>query len=1512
MPISYPTTNTTNMYLIFKNMQKKNPVYWIIDGIYGKESDPLVSEVFKLLPLSGEFKFLVTGEVDFSRYLDKTRSRVKVIDAISVSPDEARAYFSSASLPEQVVEEVRSFCRSNIGKMSIIRRLLRDQIPIDDLLKSTDGSLFSYEWELIDKDAGMIAVLSLLTFSNGTVSLARAQRMLGFNEGVLKRLVESSRFLFIDEDFDINISSRAAKTYLRNKLVSEETSTRNLIISELMAHGDSLEVAQNLPMELQLANRHKDLVELLDSDHFLRLLKEEKSLRSLKSNADLGVNSANAIDDKIKGASFAILASVVTGMQLSSGTRFKILALAALGRVDESIAVASMAPTMEERFQMLCCAADALKQAGHSIPVHVKDSIKSSFELLGDSLAGSSGMDTACDLVNVDPKIAFALMRTVVEKARCQDRESAKARSADSVLREDFDESKKNANSDFSIRPSESLDVVKFFNKSAKRFASLSPESILPIVRSNDSGYGMFVAKIWLRENRVAEPAFKVAEAALDSMLASIERTPLLEDLVAISVALPYIIDNDKRALLCTRIDSQHRMISSHGTSVESIRIRLQLHRAKYRAGDEEIQLSLIGIIYEITALEELSVKVTCWAWFIHIVSKFTDSDELENVTGVISDALNRMESAVEEVLSSTAGQFEATKEAILAMAKRDPRRAMKIVESLNTASSRSRGFMALANFLAGSRDFDEDVFCRCIRAIEEASDRDHSVVTCLFTILDRSDLSEISGSLKKVRNLWEATTVTTARAQAAALSMRLHSSSGDNDALNDINTSIIASWNQVPSEPVKLELGYWLAAEIAKTDSQGAARWMDLCAEMSTDDGSLSDSFITALCRLASMAIRVASRLSSSISLDSELFLRVSALLESISCCERRISLWVDLGVRLYFRDRPDLSKNILEKFVLPHIDSMTSDNSSVAEGLVIESFPLFFLVNNPSADRRLDALSRKSSDIGRIRAIDALLTRVPHKEPFTGGSGEYIIDRDVADHIVNLLSRVSHDSSIFRVCDDLCEAISSRDNVNRIRRNVASDILHRLDAVVSSRLPDSKNITHEGFLISCKASIFKALSIVNKSKPAESYSKWDDLYKRALLIQNVADRVIVVALVGTKAKFKDGSDGLKWLERVETDLASIPYAHDKADRYDWIARLVKTSDPALARRLILQAVDVTRSAPKSEEVFDLQRKVIDHAHAIDPDFSKDIINSFDNDPAKLEFFRQKDEANCAAKAIASKIDENSIRGLNGSQLSDISHKNLGSLNSGRINIRPASEFSVLLDHAQSMPIVRSYPIWSWFLENLVRKLDRSRSYVEVHKLLEAVLSAADIARKLAGGLTVPLSKGGAIKVGDRDLFVERVVEWASSVDGEVVRISDPYFSPDDMFLVKAILEVAPSSSFRISTSRKQVLSVGGDDAFLAAWRDLSDINPPEIEFSAIGFSDDDAHPIHDRWIVTRSSGLYLGSSINSIGYSRVSDVGVLGTTDALAKCDIIDKLFERSIRIFEGRPVRAIRFSL
>jgi hypothetical protein len=109
-----------------------------------------------------------------------------------------------------------------------------------------------------------------------------------------------------------------------------------------------------------------------------------------------------------------------------------------------------------------------------------------------------------------------------------------------------------------------------------------------------------------------------------------------------------------------------------------------------------------------------------------------------------------------------------------------------------------------------------------------------------------------------------------------------------------------------------------------------------------------------------------------------------------------------------------------------------------------------------------------------------------------------------------------------------------------------------------------------------------------------------------------------------------------------------------------------------------------------------------------------------------------------------------------------------------------------------------------------------------------------------------------------------------------------------------------------------KEVQEENAELIYADTWRKLFDQRPPAVEIAIIGGEKTKASPIHDRWLVSGSAGLRFGTSFNSLGLNKDSEISEMSPSDTAQKDAQMQQYLTREKAEHNGERLRLTRFWL
>jgi hypothetical protein len=655
---------------------------------------------------------------------------------------------------------------------------------------------------------------------------------------------------------------------------------------------------------------------------------------------------------------------------------------------------------------------------------------------------------------------------------------------------------------------------------------------------------------------------------------------------------------------------------------------------------------------------------------------------------------------------------------------------------------------------------------------------------------------------------------------------------------------------------------------------------------------------------------------------IDDDTLGRFTRLVNLVPIPEVHVEMFADLACRAWLVDRRDLARRLMTAYCLPIVDQACRESRICGNRLVELAFPaIFFAVHPESAFEYLDRLPIRKRDATVSRAIQIILTRRTWTDPrFDDKKERFRISPEDARDACSLIEQLQSDNAIFFASSDLCETVLHKNNRTTFTAQQKERLASRLRAVFQKRLPDKENIQHDGYLILATA----CERTLNDSVP---YADWTSLVDRGRRLTNTADKAYVLYELADRLPKKYGPLASEIRAEAFATADQIPSTIDRISRLIRFTTNVGPDGIVQAKSALRTAMLATFATGDQELARQRRREIIDVADKLGEDFADELADMLDEDPARAhardEVRGQLRELYVTRKLANNMEDAQELRSDEESYLEEASWTSLNRLMSGRLESKSPEAMSGFVRQGSTRPIQSAYPVLSWHIENVARKYAGSRSAdARIRAIVEQLLTSAELAISLVGSVSqrgqdewIRDTQGnaeGVVSLGKRDAALHFIGEWLSECKESLI-FCDPYFGPDDVSFLALVLANCPSREVTILTSKKELIKKDalGNEAFLKAWENIRDQDPPSTRVIAISNADSSRTPLHDRWLISGTRGLRVGTSFSSIGTGKLSEVSMLRQ----AECDRIgDELrrFAREESPIEGHKISYITFRL
>lgn len=1517
--------------------QRRCPIYFVVDGIEELDTrgrNNLLQALSDILPLGiPQFRFLFSGDESIYTGLLNPRLIIKSFPLPEFSVEETRSLFTAHGLTPETASELNSMCRGLPGRLSGVLRGLDSQVISVDFIQDPATKwpeFFEIDWRQVDpEDTTLARILALVSQDLRPHTLKDVAATLNIDEGDVKARLASINFVSIEpHTTHVRFVNSALQKFVASRLQDRKLQIQKLLIKRLMQDPTDPEAILTLPEYLEEAADYSNLLNLLTPDHILQILERSQTLSRVDDAVKRGRRGATKLGRDADVLRFGLQECIIAELASANVWESEVAALAALHRDAEALALANNAVLREDRLLMLATLTHHMWVRGDEVPSVLLEQMKLLIENLDFVSLGRRAEEVARKLTCVDSELAT----TVLKKARWANDESLDrtfARLTVSALR-DLKDSRRRDQAIESVAKTRQDPRARGLLEGARVLSGrLTPGDVC--ATSNHIQHPesrVSVLRYWCLLNGSTPGADLVASHVLQLAVATPSITMDADLLADISAALSGAPDESRKRDLIAALDGLRGTAERLGPSVDYVRLQLAIALSEAEFDRPAAEGRLIELLNYVAKIGDLPAKGEAYARFLSTLKRISSRFVLLSGKSLETQCAGELESVVLVLSTSTADQHVALGGIIEGLAPGDLDKALDYVEVINTEARRDAVILdALTALLHRPiTDVRPAALESVIKRIKSKEQRDEALLLIMERFVNESSISE--ATMRDLRTLISmlpeiADSIIACRALVFALSILERAAIKDFDSLaSHIRSSLTRRWSAIDLGWLRIDAGFGIARDLAKVNPDEANKMLDATEAMKDEWRIAAHRSASTYAAAVRLAIRVTcGLLPRRLETESDLG-ALATLIELIPSFGEQALLWADLCMRAELLGRLDLAERLVEGKLLPCFSAIATDDVVYRARVLIQITPAIYRVQPTRCLTEIESLDLNHRDYAIRQIIRFLLTsRVP-SDPIDTNAEHSEINFDTLLRVHELTNRLGTDWMIYATADDVADALTSAKNKKTITVPQKEDLSRRFTETAKTKLPMTRHITHAGFRI---ATLAQALRM-RQAKPQE----WTELIRDAEQLENVADRVYVLQIVAVCLPNGMSSQRVKMLDTAREQISTIPWYLDQIERYLGMAEELQGVDTAACRELVTRAAAAISSS--SEDLREQQRRLVDVAYRVDEEFAKKLVDAFDDDDAKKSAQRQMRLLEVRKTIVEENGVQDEERVLKRIESRDVSRLGLvllRALNAGRVQTYHPSEVRYYLELAAAQPLERSYSLLVWYIDNAVIRYSKTeQAAVFLRPMFDACVVGAQLAGQIAGRALLRLktlkkqsnelssARSLFIKPGTREEAIRVMTEWFERKLGAVVTIQDPYFGPEDVEWVQMIRTVKRDCTVTIITERlNQPTPVNGEeleDLYALAWRRKYDQNPPKTEIAVIGGEHTKRSPLHDRWILTDGSGLRLGTSLNSLGRTKDSEISEMSSEQTEQKQLEIGIYLARERTEYNGEKLRLVRFWL
>lgn len=1474
------------LVLRLRKAARGKQIYFVIDGLH---QIPAADRVFadqimrEVLPIGvGGFRFLISGPS--SSLAENLRAQgYGTFRVPKLSDSEAESLIASLEISDADKKDIIRASRGNPGRLSSVVRLHSSGVASDKILELDWERYLDFvklEFDQCDSlDDLESECIATVAFVKHLVTKAELTLVLGIGPAEIDSLVEKFSVLTCDEFGVLGFVSEAHRRYAERKFERLRSKVIERQIAHLRTNPDTAQALQFLPGYYQMINNEAAIVELLRSpDHYVKLLATTQSMSALRARAMMGARSATELREAVSVFQFALQQGIFAVMAAGLAQTAEVRALVALGEPQRALNVASKAASNESRLFLLAEYARGMRERGEVLDPDVVAYIRGLFKGLDPSDLGADIQRLAENLLFVDADLALSLF----DKADASERGSRDAAIAQlAVVSMTSQANDREAIGEKTRQRIHNESLQKTLASLNAIVADASFDEVKAIAETLEAGRRIHFLRSLATSPSAALDVAALVEFALDEIVRESAYRPTMRDFLDLAQPLSRLASSEHVRGLLRRLEGQIRVIENSASSKDLVLAGLCLARADAVTNMEASIGRLESAFDRTTGIDGVETKVDCLAIILEVLySQDAPWGTDEKVVALKQSAKEALVAGVHVLLNGAAEHFGVVESALTSIARYDAESAMAIAAGLNMASRRDDAFSLIAKEVSRKPKVESSLLERCISCITERWVRD----AVLTEIVEwRDSLKGADGLLPSL--VWAQSQIVDPRLRARSAIHLIEACllGGLNSAVPEIEAQLQQEITRVDSAVERVDLLYSASAVLAKNSVDQSIFYFELASELAAKNALGSEASFDLIRMCLSLLLRVMRPVLQANAQAEQFLHRFERLVSLLPCRATQAAYLAELAEKAWAEGKGDICRRIVSDHLRPLLDTLEHGDPLTARLSAI-IYPAVFLGHRASSQPILDAISKRDAARALHSTAMVVLRKASPSEAWQGEDRELKLSYEDVQDVLALLELSTTDHAFYSILTTLSKAVSGKYGRRKLTVQQRSYAADRVIEMVNRKFPDPDNIQHDGYAV---VSLARAHAMMERADSA-----WESLIEQGRAIGNVADRQYVLIEIADSLPARNSALRKSLMQEAYSLIKDIPAVLDRLGRLECYVSAVRRFDTAAAKEALREAMTLTFEVDKDEYVASARRNLIDVAELIEPGFAEKIAEAIEDDPARKE--AKSAIARAAAlqkfkRQISSAKTEKDRAQVSQQNLPSAAWKNVGSLVSSRIEPLQPERMLEYLDAAARFGFDDAFPVLAWYIENVGRRYTtRTDIEMRVVPLAEVMFLctelAADMLQSAAAGSDVMRfrvkehedASGVVLGPQDRGAALEYLRAWLRQEAGDEILLCDPYFSLNDLDFFRLVLLEAPEARVVVLTSKKKFGRVT-DEEIEREWNSLVDQDPPAAEIISISELDDDRSPVHDRWLLSESAGLRLGTSFSSLGTGRITEISVV-----------------------------------
>lgn len=1354
--------------------------------------------------------------------------------------------------------------------------------------------------------------MALLTYSERPINREGVANMLKISlKEVESLLSECGEYVMEDNGFLVLYSDDFRK-YLWDKLKCYKNEIELLLIEWIEGWSNLSEQFLYLPPLYKHVKGNKSLVTYLTTEKVQHFLEQKKSQAALNEQCEYGFNACSDFDSQAAAYfRFAINRSMSREIEKNELSDAELEALIAIGDVDTAFALTQKVFLLEERLKCLLIIA----QSSPHLSEGMNEEIYSQISCLAEAIDYAHIPDKALELAKLMMPIMMPKALEIIDIVAKITKDQAQIDRLYTAISLSY------INEGVEENNSSKADLVstKIVDKNLKKMASVmksimrdsTSSEVISKMRELPPTSQLYFLSYWIPDHReradIGEAVEYAVKLVIDTSNVLMPKVTLLH-----SFCIPLPSMNFSQIM--SVVDLLDVVVSNNKfPTTEYVQLMILIICALGKFDKQKAANRLQDLYLEILELHDTALKAHCKSYILREYENIGKKEDVENWLSTAYSLQKEIETDLIKVLEESAFHLKVVEGPIRVLICKAPSLVEDIIKRINTSERRTRAYLLAATEYVRQTDilqFDWMYFLKLFNQIEYDKNELYKPIYELTNkIIDiSSGDAALYDNVKKFYFLFnKVEQVEVACYCLSSLYTWMTINYADRDFQQKIGEDLKKTWESINVPWLKVNTGYNIAKILSKISLKVEAReYVTLTAKIRSKQLLSSLSCVTAYEQsldLYAHSLGILIRASLVEENDIEQF---KSLLDYDANEEDAIILWSQIALEFHGVGNIEKFNFIVSQYVSCDLSKYPIDTRkrilyNISPSLYLTSSSLFYSRISDYDTRFYNAC------IGNVAKY--IQTKYPYPECVSSNEFEAQIPLAQSDYdkLLDLIDHSHDEEFIFSITDTITRTIEQ--NVGKqLSREHQRVIFTRLEVILKDRLPQENGIKHEGYLISC-------LAMVEGRKPGGNISA-GMFQERIESIPNTADQAFLYAHIsGCLKKVSERSD---YLDKSVAKTEKLDYFFDRYNRYCICVQESLQNVKSKARLLATKVIDSLKTE-NNGSYSDYQR-IIDLVRDKDEQLADSLLEMLDDDPARVQYKKKLQLRMQSRKKIEeAKKDLLQLHRLNSDEQMRFFARQMESLIKRKNVVRDIHSTQSVIKTIYENPITDTQNAVLYFMENLYqRNLSNGKYKTLLREIHNSMRYNLKLVLAIASGTKEKLdrvnriyeeendSNDGMIYGGQKSKGLMKIINWYSSHPFDTIRIIDPYFHPEDLFIIKSLMDINNDLKCSILTNNDSGETL--NDVFQKGWYKFADVITGRIEIRTCCYEDNTKNtPWHDRWWIVYNGetdeyhGIRLASP-STLGV-RISEISEMDDNAINSANLIFNRFFINMQQRYENR---------